>query len=370
MLGRSGRQMTAERRQFVRLSIGGNAEITAVHGKGSVPTERAVLVDCSRSGALLRVPATKRRLLSTKVEPLQAQDSITCTLRLPPSYAEIEVFAEVVRVSWAGNNEFHNVGVRFFYDAGRRSHTDRAMGDLIQALGPQAWSQSSAIMIPLKDRTAAKPKPKTSARVERVSKRVKHASARLEKQGKGASKRLKKTSARLGRTEGGNGATNGNGTANGNGTTKRLKKVSSRLGRIPSLPKAEAPPPAPATESERKGKVTLKYHSSSSSQRLPQQPAQQGGPAAVYFGLAGPESGLYLRGRALLRDGRAVIELPDHFAAAVEPSSLTVHLTPAGECQGIYTAKRSANRVLVLEFNEGKSDAPFDWLLMGQRRGT
>jgi hypothetical protein len=300
-------------------------------------------------------------MLQSKVAPLQPQDSLTCVLRLPPSYAEIEVFAEVVRVSWAGNNEFHNVGVRFFYDAGRRSHTDKSMGELIQALGPAAWSQSSAIMIPLKDRTAAKPKPKPSARVERVSKRVKQASARLEKQGKGVSKRLKKTSARLKRTE------------TGNGTSKRLKKVSSRLGRIPSLP-PETKTARPASESQRKGKVTLKYHSSSASQRLPQQNAGHqkapGGPAAVYFGLAGPESGLYLRGRAVLKDGRALIELPDHFAAAVEPSSLTVHLTPAGECQGIYSPRRSSTRVLVLEFNEGKSDAPFDWLIMGQRRGT
>jgi hypothetical protein len=44
-----------------------------------------------------------------------------------------------------------------------------------------------------------------------------------------------------------------------------------------------------------------------------------------YASLEGPENGIYFRGR-LINDN--VIELPDYWCDLIDPSSITVHLTP------------------------------------------
>jgi hypothetical protein len=362
--------VTAERRKFVRKPISGTAEITAVHGSGDVPEDRAAILDCSRGGALLKLPAPRRRLLQ-KTRPLEIQDSVTCVLRVAPTYQEVEVFAEVVRRSFAGNAEEQLVGLRFFYDASRRSHTDKSMRHLIQALGPEAWGSSESHALPLN----LQPKPsdrlpkktsarvsKTSARVSKTSARVSKTSARVSKtsaRNSKASARNSKTSARVSKTS----ARNSKTSARVSKTSARVSKASARVEKTtPRLPGETRS--SEASSSSRRGKVTLKYHSSSSG-RIPAAPS-----APIYFGLAGPESGLYLRGTLDLTDGRAVIDLPGHFADSAEPGTLTVHLTPAGECQGLFVAERSVRRVVVLECGEGKSDAPFDYLLIARRRGT
>lgn len=317
--------MTVERRRFVRKAVGGNAEITAVHGEGELPTDRATILDCSRGGALLRVPAPKRRLLQ-KARTLQPQDAITCVLRIPPGYQDMEVFAEVVRVLPVG--DAFNVGVRFFYDVQRRSHTDKSMRGLISALGVAGLSSDSH------DLSALLPKPSPVS--EALAKPIK----RLKK----PSVRTKKTSARLGKSD---------------GASKRVQKTSARM------KKSDAAPVRKSRDSSRVHKVTLKHRSSSSAERIPERRPSH---SPIYFGLAGPESGLYLRGRGELRDGRATIEFPDHYASSIDPSTITVHLTPCGECCGLYVAKKSATRVVVLELRQGKSDLSFDYMLVAQRR--
>lgn len=108
--------MQNERRDHVRHRVfGGNAEIQAVIGRGRKPHERARIVDWSRSGMRLRVPSPRRRFLIQKLAPvLFEDDSIVCTLRLPPAYNDIFVNAEVVRVERAGDDPDQlEVGLRF-----------------------------------------------------------------------------------------------------------------------------------------------------------------------------------------------------------------------------------------------------------------
>lgn len=53
------------------------------------------------------------------------------------------------------------------------------------------------------------------------------------------------------------------------------------------------------------------------------------GEKIIYISLEGAEAGIYHRGTVMLIDGRATIELPDHFLALALPGSITVQLTPA-----------------------------------------
>lgn len=138
-----------ERREFRRHRVGGNVEFTSVHGSGSVPGERATVVDCSLGGARLRVPSPRRRLFKALPPCLSPHDSVTCVLRLAPDYQDIEIFAEVVRVARRDDApDDLDVGLRFFHDVGRRSHAERPMARLARIIEPD-WSaeQRAAILL-------------------------------------------------------------------------------------------------------------------------------------------------------------------------------------------------------------------------------
>lgn len=87
----------------------------------------------------------------------------------------------------------------------------------------------------------------------------------------------------------------------------------------------------------------------------------------VYVALEGGEAGTYFRGTAQLNDGRATIELPEHFSAVTSDEGLTAQLTPRGEWLQLYVAQLSARQIIVREA-QGKSGA-FDYLIQGVRRG-
>ncbi|RMG16800.1 MAG: hypothetical protein D6731_05280, partial [Planctomycetota bacterium] len=142
-------------------------------------------------------------------------------------------------------------------------------------------------------------------------------------------------------------------------SARRAKQTSARLAR-PNGNEGGAPRPSSSS-----GRVTFKVHGSSSRLR----PATGGLPPS-YHRLAGPEYGLYLRGRARLREGRAVLELPPHFVESIQPDTLTVHLTPTADCRGLYVSARGADRVVVAELAGGRSAASFDYLLLAQRRSA
>ncbi|MFZ4662632.1 MAG: hypothetical protein ACOYNY_36830 [Caldilineaceae bacterium] len=66
----------------------------------------------------------------------------------------------------------------------------------------------------------------------------------------------------------------------------------------------------------------------------------------IYSALEGPEAAAYLRGKTKLSQGQAEIVLPEHFALVVNPSTLTINLTPRDPLsKGLAIAAQSATSV-------------------------
>jgi len=86
-----------------------------------------------------------------------------------------------------------------------------------------------------------------------------------------------------------------------------------------------------------------------------------------YTCLEGPEVGTYIRGTAQLRDGEAVIELPEHFGYTTVEEGLTVQLTPLGEWLQLYVIEKSTARIVVREANG--AGGSFDYFIQGVRSG-
>jgi len=95
------------------------------------------------------------------------------------------------------------------------------------------------------------------------------------------------------------------------------------------------------------------------------------GKQIVYVCLEGGENGVYVRGSGQLENGRAEIELPEHFALMAAEEGLTAQITPrGGNALGyLYVEEVLPDHVVVAESGGGTSDARFDYLVMGVRRG-
>jgi len=168
----------------------GNAEINDIVGRRP-PRERARIVNWSREGMLLRVPSPRRRFVFFRREPvLQLSDALSCTLRLPPQYADIRVDAAVVRVERAKDDaDLLEVGCRF--DPATNPAVIETMARLLE---PRLRAPSVRVPAAKKSQRLEK---QTSQKLEmRASERVeKPTSQRLEKK---TSQRLEKpTSQRL-----------------------------------------------------------------------------------------------------------------------------------------------------------------------------
>ncbi len=87
----------------------------------------------------------------------------------------------------------------------------------------------------------------------------------------------------------------------------------------------------------------------------------------VYVSLEGPEAGTYIRGTAELVNGKAVIDLPEHFSLVTNDEGLTVQLTSRGEWLQLYLVETTTKRIIVREV-QGKS-GQFDYLVQGVRKG-
>jgi hypothetical protein len=68
------------------------------------------------------------------------------------------------------------------------------------------------------------------------------------------------------------------------------------------------------------------------------------GKMLVYGVLEGPENGVYARGRLT---GSNTIELPEYWTKLVDPTSITVNLTPIGKFQQVYVENITDNVVYV-----------------------
>lgn len=90
-----------------------------------------------------------------------------------------------------------------------------------------------------------------------------------------------------------------------------------------------------------------------------------------YASLEGPEAAMYCRGSGTLVNGRARIDLPDHFRALAQEGTLTVLLTPNSfETPGLGFGKKSLDGIEVGELNNGQGNYDFDWEVKAVRKRT
>jgi len=87
----------------------------------------------------------------------------------------------------------------------------------------------------------------------------------------------------------------------------------------------------------------------------------------VYVALEGGEAGTYVRGTGQLVNGKAVLELPEHFRLVTDTQGLTIHLTARGAWLQLYVVELDTAQIVVREA-QGQSGT-FDYLIHGVRRG-
>jgi hypothetical protein len=335
-----------ERREFRRHRVGGNVEITNVLGAGTIPDERATVLDCSLGGARLRVPSPARRLFRAAPPCLSPRDSVTCTLRLAPHYDQIEVMAEVVRVKRLDEEpDVLDVGLRFFHDPSRRSHNERPMARLARLLEPNRSEEEAALLAKEATTAPSAAAPKPSARIgQRVPKPVaeaapesaKRASARVAVVQSASARQERAKSARLERPK-----------------SARLERpASGRLDRLAGERPAKKARPALSSDSE-----VVAWAS-----------ARLAAPTWNASRVATAADEVCVRGSGRLVAGEAIIELPGAFTATVREAGLTAHVTPTEACAGLYISERTPARLVVRELANGKSAASFDYLVVAPRR--
>jgi hypothetical protein len=90
----------------------------------------------------------------------------------------------------------------------------------------------------------------------------------------------------------------------------------------------------------------------------------------IYASLEGDEVGTYTRGTARLHDGEATVSLGETFKWVTNPDiGLTAHLTPHGDCKGLYVESLTTSELVVRERESGTSDTVFDFVVYGLRIG-
>jgi hypothetical protein len=90
----------------------------------------------------------------------------------------------------------------------------------------------------------------------------------------------------------------------------------------------------------------------------------------VYAAPEGDEVATYTRGTGKLVGGEARIQLGETFKWVTNPDiGLTAHLTPRGDCKGLYVASLTTGEMVVRELQGGTSDVAFDFIVYGLRIG-
>jgi hypothetical protein len=78
---------------------------------------------------------------------------------------------------------------------------------------------------------------------------------------------------------------------------------------------------------------------------------------------------MYIRGTGKLVDGRATIDLPEHFRVLALEDSMTVQLTPRSfESLGLAVGRQSLEHIEVGELHGGRGDYEFHWEVKAVRR--
>jgi hypothetical protein len=90
----------------------------------------------------------------------------------------------------------------------------------------------------------------------------------------------------------------------------------------------------------------------------------------VYASPEGDEVATYTRGTGKLVGGEVRIQLGETFKWVTNPDiGLTAHLTPRGDCKGLYVASLTTSEMVVKELQGGTSDIAFDFIVYGLRIG-
>jgi len=90
----------------------------------------------------------------------------------------------------------------------------------------------------------------------------------------------------------------------------------------------------------------------------------------MYVSLEGPEAAIYDRGVVQLRNGRATIELPEHFVALANVDTITVQLTPRSfDSEGLAFGAIHDGRIEVRELHKGKGSYDVHFVVHAVRRG-
>jgi hypothetical protein len=94
------------------------------------------------------------------------------------------------------------------------------------------------------------------------------------------------------------------------------------------------------------------------------------GTKITYSSLEGPEAAIYHRGRVQLVDGRAVIDLPEHFCALAQPDTITVQLTPGSlASRGLAFGAIQDGRIEIGELQNGRGTYDVHFVVHAVRRG-
>ncbi len=92
------------------------------------------------------------------------------------------------------------------------------------------------------------------------------------------------------------------------------------------------------------------------------------GKEIFYISLEGPERGMYVRGSANLKDGHAVVALPEHFSVLARQEGMTVQLTPnSADTYGLAAVRKAPSEVEVRELAGGKGSFAFDYVVFAAR---
>jgi hypothetical protein len=91
----------------------------------------------------------------------------------------------------------------------------------------------------------------------------------------------------------------------------------------------------------------------------------------VYAFFEGPEHAVFLRGKARIVGGRAIIEIPDHFrAVAGRDEDITVQLTPRyADTFGLAAIRVTKGRIDVRELKGGTNTYELDYFITAKRGG-
>ena len=88
-----------------------------------------------------------------------------------------------------------------------------------------------------------------------------------------------------------------------------------------------------------------------------------------YASLEGPEVGAYERGTSQLKDGSIFVYFSDHFKQVINPSTMTVMLTPlSSETYGLAVVEKNSQGFMVKELMGGNGNFEFDWEVKSVRQ--